>query len=481
MTSAAGSVALQSTARAANPALRMAAVRAVGDAASLSLAVAAGFVCWSLINPSIPPLHASMGLAIAGCFASLAFHGLYPGVGMTAVQHIRLIVRSINLVYLLLTTSMFLMHDWWANTRGGFFLAWGFSLVLVPLTRWMVAAGLRSASWWGIPVIILGAGRTGRAVIRDLLNTQVLGFRPVLCLDDDPAKHGDCLGVAVPAGLAAAEYYAQALQIRYAIVAIPGMPRVRLVEKLERWSKVFPKIIIVPDLLGVASLWTEPRDLGGVLGLEIRCNLLDPLNQILKRAMDVAVAALALLAAAPVLVVAAVWIKYVSPGAVFYRQEREGKHGKRIRVLKLRTMYPDADRMLERCLAVSLQARAEWGRFCKLRNDPRILPGIGAFLRKSSLDELPQLWNVLRGEMSLVGPRPFPAYHNERFEPNFRRLRIQVMPGLTGLWQVSARSDGDLETQASLDAYYIRNWSLWLDAYILVRTIRTVVAREGAY
>ena len=143
--------------------------------------------------------------------------------------------------------------------------------------------------------------------------------------------------------------------------------------------------------------------------------------------------------------------------------------------------YPDAERMLTRHLAENHEAHAEWEQFCKLKNDPRILPGIGRLLRKTSMDEIPQLWNILRGEMSLVGPRPFPSYHNERFEPEFRSLRTQVRPGLTGMWQVSARSNGDLAVQMSLDSYYIRNWSLWLDLYILMRTARVVLSGDGAY
>ena len=177
---------------------------------------------------------------------------------------------------------------------------------------------------------------------------------------------------------------------------------------------------------------------------------------------------------------AAVWIKLISRGPVFYRQIREGHDGRRIAVWKLRTMHVDGDRILKQWLDEHPEDRIEWRRFFKLRHDPRVLPIIGRLLRRTSLDELPQLWSILKGEMSLVGPRPLPDYHLEQFSAEFRTLRTRVLPGLTGLWQVSARSDGDIKVQESLDSYYIRNWSLMLDLRVILMTIREVARMRAA-
>ena len=465
----------------AHPVL-MAATLASADMCATGLAVIVGFRVWSLINPSIPPFQWVMSLAPVFCAAMFAFEGLYPGIGMAAVEHIRRVFRGITLVYLMLTAAMFMTKDQsWAESRGGFLLAWAFSLALAPAARWICGQIFGYRAWWGVPVVVLGAGETARRVIRNLSDNRVLGYRPVVCLDDNPEKYGDCEGVPVVGGLREAADIAVEHRIAYAVVAMPGMPTSQLTTHLRTWATVFPNIVIIPDLFGIASLWIETRDLGGILGLEIRHNLLKPVNRVVKRTVDICISTVGLIFLAPLLPITMLWIKITSPGGAFFVQEREGENGKPIRIFKLRTMHNRAEEMLDRHLAENPEARAEWEQFCKLKNDPRIIPGIGTLLRKTSLDEIPQLWNILKGQMSLVGPRPFPAYHNSRFDPEFRTLRTQVSPGLTGMWQVSARSDGDLDVQESLDSYYIRNWSLWLDLYLLIRTVRVVLSGEGAY
>jgi lipopolysaccharide/colanic/teichoic acid biosynthesis glycosyltransferase len=223
------------------------------------------------------------------------------------------------------------------------------------------------------------------------------------------------------------------------------------------------------------------RNLGGVLGIEFRNELLRRPNQLIKRLLDIVLSSIGLIIALPVVASCALLIKLVSPGPIFFRQEREGLDGQPFRVWKLRTMYPNADARFAELLAQNPDLRRQWEQNAKLPRDPRLIPVVGALLRRWSLDELPQLWNVLVGEMSLVGPRPFPDYHLAMLSPDCKKLRRAVRPGLTGLWQVMVRSNGKIEEQERFDTYYIRNWSLWLDLYIMARTTAAVLMARGAY
>jgi Undecaprenyl-phosphate galactose phosphotransferase WbaP len=459
----------------------MAATLAAADFGTLAAAVGAGFSLWRLMNPAIPPLHLKMLLLPACCVGVFTCTAQYPGIGLTAVEHVRRICRGVSGVYFLFLFAMFLTKGSWADSRGALLLAWALSMALAAGGRSVTMHLMARRPWWGIPVLVIGAGHTGRATVRDLRVNRALGYRPVAFLDDDPRKLGMCEGVPVVGTLDDAASVARALGIGYAIVAVPGMPRERFVWHLRRWRRIFPRILIIPELGGITTQWTEPKDLGGITGYETHQKLLEPMAMWTKRMIDIVAASFGLVVAAPLVGVCALWIRKASPGNPFYVQEREGRNGTTLRILKLRTMHANADEMLVSHLSRDRLARDEWERFCKLKHDPRILPGVGHFLRKTSLDELPQLWNILKGEMSLVGPRPFPSYHNSRFDREFLHVRMQVRPGLTGLWQVSARSDGDLSVQQTLDSYYIRNWSLWLDLYVLIRTVRAVFCPRGSY
>lgn len=403
--------------------------------------------------------------------------GLYPGYGLTSVERLRRRVRvTIVFMMLYITWDYILNHA--ASSRGIILSTFIFAIVIPPIVQSFCRYILIRMNCWGTPVVVLGAARTGQHVVQSLLKDPTIGFRPVLFFDDDLEKSRKTLeGIPVVHGLLRANEFADS--VRYALLAIPGGG---IDLQLDLWRKLrFQHIILIPNLIGLQSLWVKARDLEGIIGLEIQKNLLIRSNRVYKQTMDYVLGIPFFVFSIPILTLLAAWIMVISPGNPFYCQVREGYGGRKFKVWKLRTMYPQADRILHEYLDANPEAKQEWQRYFKLKNDPRVLRIIGTILRKTSLDELPQLWNVLRGEMSLVGPRPLPHYHLEQFESSFRKMRRSVMPGMTGLWQVSARSDGDLAVMENFDTYYVRNWSVWLDLSLLGKTILVVIKGKGAY
>jgi Undecaprenyl-phosphate galactose phosphotransferase WbaP len=455
---------------------------ALGDVVALQLAVYLAYLCRLWLAPLMPvrfDLADTQGLFISMLALPVGYYlaGLYPSYGMSPVERFRRHSYVTIMIFAVLFSWSYLFGaEGWP--RGVMLIAFGFALVLPWLVKPFLRRWLHQRGYWGTPVVILGAARTGSLIAESLKRQVTLGLIPVAYLDDDPAKwERDIEGIPVLGPLS--ESRALSRRVRAAVLAMPGMDREKLAQLIRHLP--FSRLIIIPDLFTLQSLWVSSVDMNGVLGLEIKRNLLHRHNRLLKRAIDYLLSIPLALLSLPLLAFFALWIKRVSPGPAFYTQVREGYEGKMIRIWKLRTMHLDAEARLEQTLAGDPVAELEWKRFFKLKDDPRILPGVGALLRKTSLDELPQLFNVLRGEMSLVGPRPFPYYHLERFDPEFREFRRSVMPGITGLWQISERSEGDLEVQETLDSYYVRNWSPWLDIYLLLRTISAVLSAKGAY
>lgn len=410
---------------------------------------------------------------------AFAFVGLYQGAALNPVEELRLAWLATTLMYLFLGSISFMFNVAEVYSRGAFVIAWLSSLVLVPTFRAFTRRMLAHQSWWGYPVVVLGAGETGRTVVRMLQSQPGFGLKPVAFLDDDSGKWGDLEGIPVLGGLDLAPVLAEQYGVRHALLAMPGAPRARLLEIIEVYGGVFPRLYLIPDLFGVASLWASARDLGGLLGLEVRQNLLLAWSRRVKRTIDLIAVFLGGVIALPVMVLIALAIKLESRGPVFYAHKRVGLGGKRFMAWKFRSMVTNADAVLAHHLANDPSARDEWARDHKLLRDPRVTR-VGRLLRRTSLDELPQIWNVLWGEMSLVGPRPIVDAEISKYDEGFR-LYARVLPGITGLWQVSGRSDTTYAERVRLDTYYVRNWSPWLDFYLLARTVLVVITARGAY
>jgi len=236
---------------------------------------------------------------------------------------------------------------------------------------------------------------------------------------------------------------------------------------------------ILSSLPLVLKLQANVHNLDGVLLFDIDNGLAKPVNRFIKRAMDLVGGAIILLLCLPLLMVVAIVIKLDSRGSVFYRHRRLDSKGQSFLVYKFRTMHQDADTRLREWLTEGDERAAEFQQRFKLRDDPRVTR-VGKFLRKSSLDELPQLINVLRGEMSLVGPRPIVPEEVSKYGQDIQYLKM-AKGGMTGLWQVGGRSNVDYSERVALDIYYIRNWSVWTDLVVLLKTATVLIHREDAY
>ena len=443
----------------------------------LSIAAISGVLIRHSQEPAVINIQVYLHLWPAATLFILGFaiERMYTIVGSNPADELRRATLATTLGYVAIAAATFMMRGGEYYSRGIFVIAWLFSLMSVPLGRALVRKFFAPLSWWGYPVVVLGAGKTGEMIVKTLHRQPELGLKPIAILDDDPSKHGLLFNVPVPGGLNLAADLAQRGGVSYAIVAMPGVPHARLLEIVESYAYTFSHLIVIPDLFGFASLRVPVQDLGGTLGLEVRQQLLLPVPRFSKRAMDLLVTIVGGCIILPLLVVLAFAVRLTSRGPVLFSQQRPGKGGKPFRIWKFRTMYIDAEDRFKR-LPGELQE--EFMRYGKIKNDPRVT-WVGKWMRKFSLDEFPQLWNVFVGELSLVGPRP---YLNNQIPDmkEFDDIVFKVVPGMTGLWQVSGRSELTFAERLKLDAYYVRNWSIWLDIWIMARTL-PVLLGKGAY
>ena len=382
----------------------------------------------------------------------------YPGLGVNTVEKLKRLTISVFFSYMVLFAYLAVTHSMVRFSR----LALSASMVLTMLLLPPIRAVF--FPWFckrlGIVrkrILIAGANKTGVALAAEMKTSPVWNIEVAGFLDDEASG---------PKILGRLEDYARVAEeqhISYIAVCLPERENTRWCRE---FLKVFHHVLFVPEHQELPMLQSYQTAIGSVGALEISNRLHMKLYRCGKIITEIVLSCLILPVILPLCLFIALGVKLTSRGPVLYRARRLGIHGRPISVLKFRTMYLDADNILEQMLEENPAMKKEWQAKFKLKRDPRVTP-FGNFLRRTSLDELPQFWNVIRGEMSIIGPRPIVAdevqYYGEKFQ-----VFSSVKPGITGLWQVSGRSNTSYATRVKLDVYYVMNWSIWLDYYIFL-------------
>jgi undecaprenyl-phosphate galactose phosphotransferase len=378
--------------------------------------------------------------------------------------------RYVRGVIIATAAVMILLFLWriWIVSRVAVLLALVFSMVLAPAMRALLKRILAAVRLGRQQLVILGGGPAAEQFCRELTRHRALGY---------------VAGRQIPhsAGAGALENaLAEVVSPDAALVVVSDSftpEEMRAVFKFA--ERRFAEMLVVPTEALLQSTAAEVEQVGSILVMKYRYNLLRPVNTFTKSVVELAGTVLLLVLLAPLFLALALLVKASSKGPVLFHQKRIGRGRRLFDCIKFRTMYQDAEQRLADMLAGDEQVRSEWLKYARITNDPRVTP-IGRLLRRFSLDEWPQLWNVLRGEMALVGPRPYLPVESDRIGEALDTI-VRVRPGMTGLWQVSGRTSLPFKERLTLDEYYIRNWSLWMDFSIALRTVRAVVSGRGAY
>jgi len=441
----------------------------IADAFALLAAYAITIVIrGEFASAALWPQHIRLIPFLAAIPLLIGLLGLYPGVLLNPVEEFRRLTIAIALGMSLVVVATFLVKESSAYSRLVFLAAVPLSIGLDLGARWLVRQVCPGAGWWGIPTVLVGPAAEVAAMRRLFEAHPALGIRIAAVIEAERLSQGFAAEARIAKGT-----------IPYAVIIVPSGDDQHWLRGVERLVWECRKIVIVPPSSGFLLPGMRIRDCGGMVGLEAQRELLKHRSRVTKRTMDFMLTLLGgVCVLLPVLFIAAL-VRITSRGPAFYGHRRIGEGGRTIRIWKFRTMVENADAKLEEWLRADPKLQEEWETHHKLRDDPRITK-IGNFLRQTSLDELPQIWNVVRGQMSLVGPRPIVRdevlFYGEEFD-----LYQKVRPGITGLWQVSGRSDTTYESRVAMDVQYVRNWSVWLDVYLLAKTFRVVLKKQGAY
>ncbi len=396
-------------------------------------------------------------------------------------EETKTLLKSSTLASLFIIIIIFLTRSEEQFSRTIIISAWLCSLFLFPVSRLFIKLLLFKFNIWKKKLIVIGVHETSLHAVKNIKNNKTMGYEVVALVDDSPDKIGKMYqGITVFGPLNRLKEVTKSFKSRDIMIATPHLSRKKLKEVLTFCEQHSESMWLIPRSGDFITEGVNIEVLGDILTLNIKRNLIKPWNIMIKTIYEKILTLIIFIILLPLFLLIAILIKLDSPGPVLFIQKRVGKDNRLFNLLKFRSMYLDNDSRLQEYMKSNPHVRYEWEKYRKIRgNDPRITR-VGKCLRKFSLDELPQLLNVLAGNMNLVGPRPYLPEEVEDKDPFIKSI-TRVKPGITGLWQVSGRSQVSFNKRLKIDEYYIRNWSLWMDIVILLKSIPVFLSRKGAY
>lgn len=388
-----------------------------------------------------------------------------------------------GILYAILTLTMLMYFGKMGNGVSRLFVGMTgvLSFVFILTVRYWFKKYINHQKLFQVPVVFIGAGHTAELVLKSFDHDSGFGYKVLGFIDDHPISKTLAGNFSILGGFADAERVIDKLGVQTVIITVPGLSAEKQVKLINRIQPHVKHISFVPNLIGtpMGSIEIESLVDEKILLIKVKNNLAHWYNRAMKRAFDLVASLLAMLIVIPIGLILGGLIYIDSPGPVIFAHKRIGRYGKTFPCYKFRSMVLNAESVLTEYLSSHPDAMVEWNRDFKLKKDPRITR-IGAFLRKTSLDELPQLFNVIKGEMSLVGPRPIVEEEIIRYGEYIQDFYL-VPPGITGMWQVNGRSDTTYEERVQMDTWYVRNWSVWIDMVYLLKTVKVVFQQKGAY
>jgi Undecaprenyl-phosphate galactose phosphotransferase WbaP len=355
-----------------------------------------------------------------------------------------------------------------------------FSLIIDVILRYVARLVFKKIKIAQINVLVIGGGKTGEFVTKSLKKQALYPYHIVGILDDNKLGR-NVNGVKVIGKLSSLSKIALDKKVEEVIFAITTYSTEKIVSLKHICDELNVGFEIVPNIFGVSTAGAVIEDKQGILLVELKSNRIIGINAFVKRSIDMIGSLMGFLIFSPLFIIIPILIKLDTPGPILFVGKRIGRNGNLFDSYKFRSMFVNGDDMLNKYLEENPKAKEEWIKYKKLKTyDPRVTK-IGKWIRKTSFDELPQLINVLKGDMSIVGPRPYLPREKEELSSAFKQV-TKVRPGFTGLWVISGRNDLTFEERIILDIYYIENWSLWMDIKIILRTFFDVlIKRKGAY